>query len=65
MEGLTGENETRNNKGVYLGVEDDTQIEEGNCQADSDCEGLADIWKEMNFSLECSKVLSIRYHHLS
>ncbi|PSS21689.1 Protein CHROMATIN REMODELING like [Actinidia chinensis var. chinensis] len=55
MQGLTGENETRNDKGVYLGVEDDTQIEEGNCQAYSDCDGLADIWKEMNFSLECSK----------
>ncbi|XP_057500064.1 protein CHROMATIN REMODELING 35-like isoform X1 [Actinidia eriantha] len=55
MQGLTGENETRNDKGVYLGVEDDTQIEEGNFQAYSDCDGLADIWKEMNFSLECSK----------
>lgn len=41
-------------KGVYVGVEDDIAVEEGNDQTDID--DNADIWKEMRTALEFSKV---------
>uniref|UniRef100_A0A2K2AVF5 Helicase C-terminal domain-containing protein n=1 Tax=Populus trichocarpa TaxID=3694 RepID=A0A2K2AVF5_POPTR len=47
---LTGEPDSKKDKGVYVGVEDDevdTEIKD---------DGLGDIWKEMSFALECSKV---------
>lgn len=40
-------------KGLYLGVEDELNEENDGSVADDD--GLADIWKEMNVALECSK----------
>nr|TKR85073.1 SNF2 domain-containing protein CLASSY 3-like isoform X1 [Populus alba] len=46
---LTGEPDSKKDKGVYVGVEDgevDTEIKD---------DGLGDIWKEMSFALECSK----------
>ncbi|PSS26031.1 Protein CHROMATIN REMODELING like [Actinidia chinensis var. chinensis] len=65
---LSGENEARNDnvthpseietakdKGVYVGVDDDMDSEEGSHQTDSDSDGLADIWNEMGVALECSK----------
>ncbi|XP_057496871.1 protein CHROMATIN REMODELING 35-like isoform X2 [Actinidia eriantha] len=65
---LSGENEARNDnmphpseietakdKGVYVGVDDDMDSEEGSHQTDSDYDGLADIWNEMGVALECSK----------
>ncbi|KAF7146585.1 hypothetical protein RHSIM_Rhsim04G0037100 [Rhododendron simsii] len=52
---LSGETETREDKGVYVGVEDDIQSEDSNCQNDSNYDGLADIWKEMNVAFECCK----------
>ncbi|KAA8536072.1 hypothetical protein F0562_028550 [Nyssa sinensis] len=42
-------------RGVYVGVEDDMEIEIGNHQTDNATDGLADIWKEMTIALECSK----------
>jgi DNA repair and recombination RAD54-like protein len=47
---LTGEPDSMKDKSVYVGVEDDevdTEIKD---------DGLGDIWKEMSFALECSKV---------
>jgi DNA repair and recombination RAD54-like protein len=47
---LTGEPDITKDKGVYVGVEEDevdTGIED---------DGLGDIWKEMSFALESSKV---------
>uniref|UniRef100_A0A5B7AIW7 Putative SNF2 domain-containing protein CLASSY 2-like n=1 Tax=Davidia involucrata TaxID=16924 RepID=A0A5B7AIW7_DAVIN len=52
---FAGESELRKDKGIYVGVEDDMEIEEGDHQTNSDYDGLADIWKEMTFALECSK----------
>ncbi|KAI8533035.1 hypothetical protein RHMOL_Rhmol11G0264900 [Rhododendron molle] len=52
---LSGETVTRKDKGVYVGVEDDIQSEDSNCQTDSNYDGLADIWKEMNVAFECCK----------
>ncbi|XP_011037161.1 PREDICTED: SNF2 domain-containing protein CLASSY 3-like [Populus euphratica] len=46
---LTGEPDSKKDKGVYVGVEEDevdTEIKD---------DGLGDIWKEMSFALECSK----------
>ena len=47
---LTSEPDIEKDKGVYVGVEEeevDTEIED---------DGLGDIWKEMSFALESSKV---------
>ena len=49
---MEGEDERTKDKGVYVGVEDDMETQEGN-----DYDGLDDIWKEMTVALECSKVL--------
>lgn len=56
---VAGETETRKDKGVYVGVQDDIQSEDSNCPTDSDYDGLADIWKEMNVAFECCKVLYV------
>lgn len=50
---LAIETEVRKDKGQYVGVEDDMVEDE---QFDDDCDGLADIWTEMTFAMECSKV---------
>lgn len=50
---LAGEAEIETDKGVYVGVEDDDEIDDGAEQPD---EGLTDIWNEMSFALEFSKV---------
>lgn len=50
---LGGEAEITKDKGVYVGVQDDDEIDDGAEQPD---EGLTDIWNEMSFALECSKV---------
>jgi DNA repair and recombination RAD54-like protein len=54
---LPEESETpkEKDKGVYVGIEDEMESEEGNHQTDSEFDGLADIWKEMNVAMECSK----------
>ncbi|OIT07111.1 PREDICTED: protein CHROMATIN REMODELING 35-like [Nicotiana attenuata] len=49
---LGGEAEIKKDKGVYVGVQDDDEIDDGAEQPD---EGLNDIWNEMSFALECSK----------
>ncbi|KAA8546009.1 hypothetical protein F0562_020540 [Nyssa sinensis] len=51
---FAGETELRKDKGVYVGIED-MEIEESDHQTNPDYDGLADIWKEMTFALECSK----------
>lgn len=51
---LSGEFGLKNDKGVYVGVQDDLAIEEGSHQIDAE-DGLADIWNEMTVALECSK----------
>lgn len=53
--GLGDDNERGKDKGQYVGVEDEDASEEGNNRADADVDGLDDIWKEMNFALQCSK----------
>ncbi|XP_017230416.1 protein CHROMATIN REMODELING 35 [Daucus carota subsp. sativus] len=45
------EPEVRNDKGEYVGVEDESEDE----QYDESCDGLANIWTEMTFALESSK----------
>lgn len=52
-EGVSAADESgrERDKGQYVGVEDEEEAEEVNDQPD----GLDDIWKEMNFALECSK----------
>ncbi|CAN4112408.1 unnamed protein product [Withania somnifera] len=49
---LAGEAEIMKDKGVYVGVQDDDEIDDGAEQPD---EGLTDIWNEMSFALEFSK----------
>lgn len=55
-ETVANETEVRKDKGQYVGVEDDMLEDE---QFDDNCDGLADIWTEMTFALECSKVISL------
>lgn len=45
-----GQIDIKKDKGVYVGVEED------NAQAEAEDDGLGDIWKEMSFALESSKV---------
>ncbi|TKY47886.1 SNF2 domain-containing protein CLASSY 3 [Spatholobus suberectus] len=47
-------NNTRSNKGVYIGVQ-----EEEEDQDDTEDDGLEDIWKEMSMAIECSKDVSV------
>lgn len=49
-----GEIRTTKDKGIFVGVEDD---EDDNEHCDAKDDGLDDIWKEMTFAMECSKVL--------
>ncbi|CAN4107511.1 unnamed protein product [Withania somnifera] len=49
---LAGEAEIEKDKGVYVGVQEDDEIDDGAEQPD---EGLTDIWNEMSFALEFSK----------
>lgn len=56
---LAGEIETRKDKGVYVGFEDNMQSEDSNSQTDSNYGGLDDIWKEMNVAFECCKVIYV------
>ncbi|XP_019179371.1 PREDICTED: protein CHROMATIN REMODELING 35-like isoform X2 [Ipomoea nil] len=49
---LAFETEKIKDKGVYVGVEDDSETEDGN---DANFDGLDDIWNEMSFAIECSK----------
>lgn len=54
-----GESKTvsEKDKGVYVGVEeDDDEVSE---QANSEDDGLEDIWKDMKMALECSKDLDV------
>lgn len=51
------EPEVRNDKGEYVGVEDESEDE----QYDESCDGLANIWTEMTFALESSKVKYVTY----
>lgn len=44
-------NNTRSNKGVYVGVQGEEED-----KADTEDDGLQDIWKEMSMAIECSKV---------
>lgn len=45
----------KHDKGEYVGVESDSDMEESDSQSDVNFDGLADIWKEMNVGLETSK----------
>nr|GME05120.1 protein CHROMATIN REMODELING 35-like [Ipomoea batatas] len=49
---LAFQTEKIKDKGVYVGVEDDSETEDGN---DANFDGLDDIWNEMSFAIECSK----------
>lgn len=51
---LTDEMQGVDSKGVYVGVEDDEDVEDSDVNDD----GLQDIWREMTVAMECSKVLS-------
>jgi hypothetical protein len=63
-----GENDITIDKGGYVGSGDDVMIEEDdhqidqkqehNLQTDIEDDDIASIWKEMAFTLECSKVSS-------
>ncbi|CAK9134068.1 unnamed protein product [Ilex paraguariensis] len=57
--GLADETEISEDKGVYVGVEDEMGLEDGNAQSDANFDGLADIWQEMSIALECSKDTAI------
>nr|GMD44425.1 protein CHROMATIN REMODELING 35-like [Ipomoea batatas] len=50
---LAFQTEKIKDKGMYVGVEDDSETEDGN---DANFDGLDDIWNEMSFAIECSKV---------
>ncbi|VFQ82409.1 unnamed protein product [Cuscuta campestris] len=49
---MESETEKPKDKGLYVGVEDDSETEEGN---DANFDGLDDIWNEMSFAIESSK----------
>lgn len=63
-----GENDITIDEGGYVGSEDDVMIEEDehqidqkqehNLQTDIEDDDMASMWKEMAFTLECSKVSS-------
>lgn len=44
-------NNTQNNRGIYVGVQEEEEDE-----LDTEDDGLGDIWKEMSMAIECSKV---------
>lgn len=46
---------SKKDKGVYVGVEEDE--DEVSEQANSEDDGLGDIWNDMQMALECAKVL--------
>ncbi|TKY68245.1 SNF2 domain-containing protein CLASSY 1 [Spatholobus suberectus] len=46
-------NNTRSDKGVYIGVQEEED------QVDTEDDGLEDIWKEMSMEIECSKDVSV------
>ncbi|XP_023513053.1 protein CHROMATIN REMODELING 35-like [Cucurbita pepo subsp. pepo] len=48
---------SKKDKGVYVGVEEDE--DEVSEQANSEDDGLGDIWNDMNMALECSKDLDV------
>ncbi|MFS7920928.1 putative transcription factor FAR family [Helianthus anomalus] len=48
--------EIRCDKGEYVGVQSDSDIEEDDSQDEANIDGLADIWNEMTVGLESSKV---------
>lgn len=52
---LAGETEGREEKGFYVGVEDDKAAVEAYFQTDIQDDGLTDIWEEMTIALEHSK----------
>ncbi|CAJ1978134.1 unnamed protein product [Sphenostylis stenocarpa] len=47
-------NNTWNDKGVYIGVQEREEDE-----VDTEDDGLEDIWKEMSMAIECSKDVSV------
>ncbi|KAJ0600627.1 putative DNA helicase chromatin remodeling SNF2 family [Helianthus annuus] len=47
--------EIRRDKGEYVGVQSDSDIEEDDSQDEANVDGLADIWNEMTVGLESSK----------
>ncbi|XP_042517614.1 protein CHROMATIN REMODELING 35-like [Macadamia integrifolia] len=49
-----GEQVSRKEQGVYIGVQGDTISKKSNHQSDED-DGLGDVWREMTLALECSK----------
>ncbi|CAH9136478.1 unnamed protein product [Cuscuta epithymum] len=48
--------EKSKDKGSYVGVEDDSETEDGD---GDNCDGLDDIWNEMSFAIECSKDMTV------
>lgn len=50
-------NSTQNNKGFYVGVQEEEEDE-----FDTEDDGLGDIWKEMSMAIECSKDVSVDPH---
>ncbi|CAA2983412.1 CHROMATIN REMODELING 35-like isoform X2 [Olea europaea subsp. europaea] len=54
-ERLASETELGKDKGVYIGTEDDMEVDEDDEHPDNGYDGLDDIWKEMTVALECSK----------
>nr|GMD09978.1 protein CHROMATIN REMODELING 35-like [Ipomoea batatas] len=53
---LAFQTEKIKDKGMYVGVEDDSETEDGN---DANFDGLDDIWNEMSFAIECSKDVTV------
>ncbi|KAL3499523.1 hypothetical protein ACH5RR_038616 [Cinchona calisaya] len=53
--GLAKISDVESDKGVYVGVEDDVESEEGSEQHGSFYNCLEQIWNQMDFLLECSK----------
>ena len=49
---LTSEIDSKKDKGVYVGVEEDVDT-----QTENEDDGLGDIWQEMSMALEFSKVV--------
>lgn len=62
-ENLVGEENINRDKGFYVGVEDDLN-DESNEQSYNKYDDLGDIWQEMTFAIECSKVLLMISHLL-
>uniref|UniRef100_F6GU58 Protein chromatin remodeling 35 n=1 Tax=Vitis vinifera TaxID=29760 RepID=F6GU58_VITVI len=56
---LAANHEMKNVKGEYVGVEDDMEASEGNLQAKTKDDDLADMWQEFDLALQSSKDVAV------